>query len=449
MAATVSARNYTTAPNTTLLRMALPVLVSLVAEPLTGLADTAFVARLGTEALASLGIGTMILTSTFWIFNFLGVGTQTELAKHLGANNSEKASAVCSASLLLALGLGVISMIAAWPFLTLAAEAMGGTGPITALAVEYMQARLFGAPAVLITFACFGALRGVQDMKAPLLIAAMVNGLNILLDWLLIFGIGPFPALGVQGAALATSASQWGGALWAILLVHRHIGFNSPVRLDDIRRLVSIGGDMFVRTGMVLAFLLFATRVATEAGAESGAAHQAIRQFFFFTALFLDAFAISGQSLIGFFMGSNDKAMARCVAKTVCVWSLGTGCLLMTVMLAGEQVIAWLLVPAEAYAVFNAPWIIAALIQPVNALSFATDGIHWGTGDFRFLRNAMLLSATVGIAILAGTALLSPDTPLAWVWTATGVWTTARAGLGLIRIWPGYANGPLGTASPS
>jgi MATE family multidrug resistance protein len=82
-------------------------------------------------------------------------------------------------------------------------------------------------------------------------------------------------------------------------------------------------------------------------------------------------------------------------------------------------------------------------------LSFATDGIHWGTGDFRFLRNAMLLSATAGIAILAGTALLSPDTPLAWVWTATGVWTTARAGLGLIRIWPGYTNGPLGTASPS
>ncbi|UZP68552.1 MATE family efflux transporter [Desulfovibrio mangrovi] len=440
---TATAEHYRAAPNTTLLRMSIPVLISLIAEPLTGLADTAFVARLGADALASLGIGTMVLTSTFWIFNFLGVGTQTELARHLGSGKAGNASALCTASIALAVTLGILSMLIAWPFLETAAQAMGGKGDMLVLAVEYMQARLFGAPAVLITFSCFGALRGVQDMKAPLLIAAMVNALNILLDWLLIFGIGPFPALGVQGAALATSASQWGGAIWSLALVHKHIGFSRTIHTDDVRRLISIGGDMFARTGMVLVFLLLATRVATEAGADSGAAHQAIRQFFFFTALFLDAFAISGQSLIGFFMGSDDRPTARNVAKTVCIWSLGTGCLLLVAMLVLKQQIAWLLIPQESYAIFSAAWLIAALIQPVNALSFATDGIHWGTGDFRFLRNAMFASATAGAAILGATTLLEPATPLVWVWIATGVWTTARTAFGVFRVWPGSKKSPL------
>ncbi len=434
---------YHRAPHKTLLTMAMPVLVSLVAEPLTGLADTAFVARLGAEELASLGIGTMVLTSAFWIFNFLGVGTQTELARHLGANNKERAAATCSASTLLALGLGLLCALAAWFIVEPAARIMGSTESMLPHAVGYMHYRLLGAPAVLLTFSCFGALRGIQNMRAPFYIAAVVNGLNILLDWLLIFGIGPLPELGVDGAALATSASQWIGALWALALVHRSIGLHSRVLLRDLTRLVSIGGDLFLRTGCVLAFLLLATRYATEAGAEAGAAHQAIRQFFFFTALFLDAFAITGQSLIGYFTGSKDIRTARHVAATICAWSFGTGCLLLAVMLLFRHQLAWLLVPQEAYATFSAAWTVAALIQPVNALSFATDGIHWGTGDFRYLRNAMIISVALGTGMLATGTTLGGLPVLVWVWVATGVWTSGRAAFGLLRIWPGSTTAPL------
>lgn len=437
------AHPYSTAPDKTLLTMALPVLISLVAEPLTGLADTAFVARLGAEQLASLGIGTMVLTSAFWVFNFLGVGTQTELARHMGAGNHDRAADICSASAFLALALGMVTVAGAWFAVGPAARAMGGDGAMLDLSVGYMRYRLLGAPAVLLTFACFGTLRGVQDMRAPLIIAAAINGLNIVLDWLLIFGLGPLPPLGVNGAAIATSASQWMGAVWALLLVKRHIGLGTRVLGSDVRRLVSIGGDLFLRTGFVLAFLLLATRVATDAGAESGAAHQAIRQFFFFTALFLDAFAITGQSLIGYFVGRENITTARHVAGRVCLWSLSTGILMMAAMLCLRRPLAWLLVPKEAWSVFSGAWIVAALVQPVNALSFATDGIHWGTGDFKYLRNAMFCSVCVGAGILYLASRQPVATTLQWVWIATGVWTTARAVLGLIRIWPGSRTSPL------
>ena len=73
-------------PHRTLIALSVPVLISLIAEPITGLVDTAFVARLGAGPLAALGVGTVLLSSTLWVFNFLGVGTQTEVAHAFGAS---------------------------------------------------------------------------------------------------------------------------------------------------------------------------------------------------------------------------------------------------------------------------------------------------------------------------------------------------------------------------
>jgi len=75
-------------PHRTLIALSLPVLLSLVAEPLTGLVDTAFVARLGAVPLAALGVATVLLSSVFWIFNFLGIGTQTEVARAEGPGSA-------------------------------------------------------------------------------------------------------------------------------------------------------------------------------------------------------------------------------------------------------------------------------------------------------------------------------------------------------------------------
>jgi len=422
--------------------MSLPVLVSLVAEPLTGLFDTAFISSLGAVPLAALGVGTTALSSIFWAFNFLGIGTQTEVSKNFGRQELWRVKQISTLALFLSAIIGILLIGTVFPFSSKIVALMGATGDMHNLAVSYFQVRLFGAPAVLVTIAAFGVLRGLQDMRTPLKIAVSLNAINIILDAVLIFGLGPFPALGVAGSALASVISQWFGAIWAILAISAELGLTKNIQARDVHKLLLIGGDLFVRTGMLTVFLLLATRAATLIGPDSGAAHQAIRQIWIFTALFLDACAISGQSLVGYFMGTRWLAQAKRVAKVVCSWSVGIGLLLAFIMIVGQNLVAYLLVPPSAREVFGPAWVISCVVQPLNALAFGTDGIHWGTGDFRFLRNVVSLTTLCGVG---GLYLLDENLPgaLTWIWIITGVWIASRATFGVVRIWPGIGNSPF------
>lgn len=418
---------------------------SLAAEPLTGLVDTAFIARLGASPLAALGVGTTILSGVFWVFNFLGVGSQTEVAHRLGRQDRGQAAAIGTLALVLG-GIGGLLLIAiGWPLIPWVAEAMGAQETVRDQAVAYMRLRLWGAPAVIVSLAAFGIMRGRQDMQTPLKIAVGLNGVNILLDPVLIFGAGPLPALGIAGAALASVVSQWLGAFWAIGALQATLGFNRHMQGRDIRRLFHIGGDLFLRTGFLTGFLVLTTRAATRIGADSGAAHQAIRQVWVMSALLLDAFAISGQSLVGFFMGGGQVAAARRVARVVCQWSLGAGLVIGLGMWLGQGLAAVVLVPASAHTVFFPAWYAAMVMQPANALAFASDGIHWGSGDFRYLRNVM-----IGVSLLAGGGLFWFDQtqagPLVWIWVVTGGWVAGRAAFGVLRIWPGVGQSPFAPA---
>ena len=204
--------------------MTLPVLGTAIAEPLTSLADTCFLARLGSTPVASLGIATSILSGSFWVLNFIGVGIQT-LAASAEAEGDRDLLQKRGATALLMAGLLSIIMAALLPFLDTIAELMGASGELQATTVEYMRIRLLGAPAVLVGFAAFGILRGIQDMRTPLYISAGINALNIILDPLMIFGMGPFPEMGVAGAAWASVISQWLGLAWAFTAVRKKIGF--------------------------------------------------------------------------------------------------------------------------------------------------------------------------------------------------------------------------------
>jgi MATE family multidrug resistance protein len=422
--------------------LSLPIMLSLVAEPLTGLVDTAFVARLGAVPLAALGVGTMAMSSFFWIFNFLGIGTQTEIASSVGQGQTERAREVAGLAVILAAALGVVVGLAFLPAAPLIAQLLGAEGALQDTAVTYLRWRLLSTPAVLIMVASFGALRGLQDMRTPLWIATGLNLLNIALDPLLIFGAGPIPAMGVAGAALATAISHWVGGLLALGAVHRRLGLPHHVRLGDAVRLLVVGRDLFLRTALLTIFLLLTTRAATRIGTNAGAAHQAVRQVWMLTALILDAFATAAQSLVGFFIGAGQRAVARRVAAVTCQWSLASGVALTLLMLATGRLTAAALVPVEAQALFYPAWTVAALSMPLNSLSFAVDGIHWGSGDYRFLRNVMLLSTAAGSL---GIWLLDESAAgaLTGVWLITVLWITLRAVFGMLRIWPGIGNSPF------
>ena len=422
--------------------MSLPVLLSLVAEPLTGLVDTAFVARLGAESLAALGVGTVALSSIFWVFNFLGIGTQTKTAQAYGKNVLERTVEISSLSIMLSVAIGGALMLGGLLLVPYISTVMGAEGAVHDFSSRYIRVRLFGAPAVLVSLAVFGVLRGLQDMRTPFQVAVSINILNVILDPLLIFGYGPFPQLGIFGAGLASVISQWLGALWATMAVLRRLGFSRRFRMGDALKLFQIGSDLFIRTGLLTAFFIFTTRAATRIGPDAGAAHQAIRQVWVFTALFLDAYAITGQSLIGFFIGPGRIEQARRVARLVCAWSLATGIVLSAGMWIVQSWVVRLLLPPSAVTIFFSAWWLAVVSQPVNALAFATDGIHWGTGDFRFLRNVMVAATSFGALAIY---LLDETAPgaLAWIWLITALWISLRAAFGMVRVWPGIGQSPL------
>lgn len=433
---------FITQPNRTLIRLSIPVLLSLTAEPITALVDTAFISSLGVVPLAALGVGTTALSSLFWMFGFLGVGAQTEIAQLFGGGKKDQAGGILSLTLLLSLLAGLLILLAFSPAAAWLTRVMGASGEVQANAIRYMRIRLFGAPAVLLTLTISGALRGIQDMRTPLWIALGVNGLNILLDWLLVFGVGPVPALGVGGSALASTISQWLGTFFGLGLVIQKIKPSRKFQLRETLKILQIGGDMFIRTGMLNLFLIYTTRVANQISPNSGAAHQVLRQMWVFTALALDAFAATVQSLVGFFIGRGSLPNAKFVVRIALAWSLGTGLALSALMAAGQGFVIRYLVPASAIAVFIPAWLVSTLSQPLNSIAFLTDGVHLGTGDYGFLRNAVLTSSLIGIL---GLWLLERNGAgsLFWIWIMITIWIILRGTLGLLRIWPGIGNSPF------
>lgn len=429
-------------PNRTIAYLSLPILLSLIAEPLTGLVDTAFIARLGAVPLAALGVGTGALSSVLWIFNFLAIATQTEVAQAHGRGDLDGARKAVSLALLIGIAISLLLSGLLFAGASIVSEALGAEGAIHELATEYIRWRLLGGPAVIVVIVGFGALRGVQDMKTPLWIALGINLANVLLDYVFIFGWGAIPAWGVAGAGLASTLGQWLGAFWMLREIRRRIGLSGDISLRDGIVLMRVGRDLFIRSASLTIFVLFATRVATQMGAEAGAAHQVIRQVWFFTALITEALATTAQSLVGYFFGSGRLEYARRVAISTTLWSLATGIAMLLIMLAATPIVVAAFVPQGAAAVFYSAWIIASLSQPLNALAFITDGIHWGAGDYRFLRNAMMMATACG---LLGLQLIASDSAerFSGVWLMTVLWIGARAFWGVARLYPGIGSSPL------
>ena len=428
-------------PHRTMAWMALPVVGSLIAEPLTGVVDSLLIARLGASPLAALGVAVPLISALLFAFNFLNIGTQTLVAKSLGEGLEDRAAQATGLALALGLLFGCALALLGALIGRPAVEWMGAEGPTLDGALVYLHIRLLGAPAVLITMGAFGALRGLQDVRTPLWIAVATNVVNLGLDVTLIFGVGPFPRLELAGAAWASTVALWLGAGLAVRAVTMSLSLSRRIAWADTGQLLAVGRDLFLRSALLLLFITLAGRSATRIGTDAGAAHTLIRSLWMLTAFLLDAFAVVTQSLVGYFIGAARTDLARRAAAVCFQWSIGTGVVTGAAMWLGTP---WLLaaLPEAARPVAAGSWAIAALSQPLNAVSFGTDGIHWGTSDYRFLRNAMLLSTGAGAALLVALDATG-SASLASVWAATVVWIGLRAAAGTLRVWPGIGNAPL------
>jgi putative MATE family efflux protein len=407
-------------PARAVLRLAVPALAVLAAEPLYLLVDTAVVGHLGAVPLAGLAVAGVVLSQVSSQLVFLSYGTTARTARLHGAGRRTEAVAEGVQATWLALAIGCTLLVLGQLGAAALARLLAGDGPIADAAVTWLRVALFGVPFVLVTLAGNGWMRGVQDTVRPLRYVLAGNALSAALCPVLVYGPGPVPHLGLVGSAVANVCAQVvaAGLFLRALLVER-----VPLRPHPgvMGKQLGLGKDLILRSLAFQACFLSAASVAARTSAAAAAAHQIVLQLWFFLALVLDSLAIAAQSLVGAALGAGDAAQARAVAWRVTRYGLLLGIALGAVFVVAEPVLphAFTSDPAVLHQVPYAWWIFAGL-QPMAGVVFALDGVLLGAGDAAFLRTATIVSAVGGFLPLTWAAL-------AFGWGLLGIWVGLAA----------------------
>jgi putative MATE family efflux protein len=412
-----------------ILRLALPALGALAAEPLYVLVDTAIVGHLGRPQLAALGLAGTVLAGGFTIFNFLTYGTTSVVARASGAGEQERAARLAAQAFWVSLGIGLLVVVVCEAFAGPLLRALGAHGKSGDYALTYFRIAAIGLLPALVALAGQGYLRGVSNMRRPLEIVVIANIVNAVLEVLFVYGFH----WGIAGSAAGTAIAQTGmGVAFAVELLQPHADSKRP-SLQAMRPMLRVGRQIFVRTAALYASFLVAASVCARMGDPQLAAHQIAAQLFFFLALILDSVAIAGQVIVGRMLGAGDPESAYASAVRMIGWSVVVGVAFAIVLLPLAHVVprAFSNDPAVLHEA-AALWPYFVLMQPLAGAVFALDGILIGAGDTSYLMWAMIAASAIFITLAS--VALARDWGIVGVWIALDVLIAARLGLLGIRF---------------
>jgi putative MATE family efflux protein len=408
-----------------MLRLAVPAFAALVSEPMFLLADTAVVGHLGTTPLAALTVAATVVQTVVGLCVFLAYGTTATVGRRLGAGDMRGAigDGVAGGWLALLIGAGLAVLLAATS--TVLPGLFGVSGDVADQAGTYLLLAAPGIPAMLVVLAATGVLRGLQDTRTPLVVLVAANLANIVLNIVLVYGVG----LGLAGSALGTTLAQLGAAVaMATVVVRAARRHGAPLRPDraGVLRAVRLGTALFVRTLTLRAVLLMATAVAGTMPAASLAAQQIAVAVVTALAFGLDAIAIAAQAIVGRRLGAGEVDATRRTTRRMLGWGLATGVIAGVGVLAVSPWLAWAFTtdPDVRSAAVGA-LVVVALSQPLSGVVFVLDGVLIGAGDGRYLAWAGV--ATLVVYVPCALAVLVTGVGLGWLWAAYGAWIAARA----------------------
>ncbi len=388
------------------LRLAVPAFLTLVAEPLFLIADSAIIGHLGTPQLAGLGVASAALLTAAGVFVFLAYGTTALVSRTLGAASPREAIGAGLNGVWLAGLLGVASAIAVGTQADAICGALGASGDVLEYGATYLQISALGLPAMLIVLAATGILRGLQDTRTPLVATTVGFGANIALSILLVYGWG----WGIAGSAWGTVIAQCGMALALCAVVARGAHrLRAPLRPDlgGILRAALEGTPLLVRTLALRGVLLVTTWVAAGLGDVPLAAYQVCSTIWSFLGFALDALAIAGQALTGRALGAGDVAGTRLATGLMARWGLLSG-LGAGILLAAVH--SWLPVifttDPQVRTAVAAGLLVIALGQPIVGYAYVLDGVLIGAGDARWLAGAQLVLFVAYLPIVLTVAAL-------------------------------------------
>jgi MATE family multidrug resistance protein len=385
-----------------------PIILSNISVPLVGAVDTAVVGHLPEpQAIGAVALGALIFSFLYWGFGFLRMGTTGFVAQAYGAGDWQGLSDTLLRVLLLALTLGLVTVIAGWPLIDFALFLLESSAEVEGLASDYAQIRLWSAPAVLCVYAITGIFIGMHNTRAAFVMQLVLNTTNMLLDLLFVLGFD----WGVQGVALASVLAEYLATLLGFYLLRKQLG-NALRRFDRVRlldreslvRLFSANANIFIRTLCLLFAFSYFTAMSARQGEVILAANAILLHLQSIMAYGLDGFAHAVEALAGSAYGAGRQRPFRKAVYLTSFWGA------LVALLAG---VTYLLLGAPIINLFTSidsvvdtalvylPWMIVAPL--ISVWSFQLDGIFIGTSHTREMRNAMIVSLLAYLALLEWT----------------------------------------------
>ncbi len=378
------------------LYIAVPIVLSNATGPILGAVDTGVVGQLGAAApIGAVGIGAIVLSAVYWIFGFLRMGTTGLTSQAFGAGNRAEVAALLTRALLIGGSAGLVIIVLQIPILWAAFQISPASPEVEGLSRDYMQIRIWSAPAAIAMFGITGWLIAQERTRAVLVIQLWMNGLNIALDFWFVLGLG----WGVSGVAFATFLAEWSGlalGLWFCRDTFARPDWRHWGQVFDAARLkhmVSVNADIMVRSlmleAMIVSFMLFGAGF----GDVTLAANQVLMQFLMITAHAMDGFAFGAEALVGQAMGARQLAVLRRSAWMCSLWGLVVAGLLSALFAIWGGAIIEIMTTSEdvrAFARLYLPYLIATPV--VGWAAFMLDGIFIGATATRDMRNMMVVS---------------------------------------------------------
>lgn len=314
--------------NKSILKIAVPAILSNVIVPLLGLVDLTIAGHIGDAVtIGAVSVGATMFSLTYWNFGFLRMGTSGLTAQAYGARDRRQMSVMLFRSVALALLLGIAIVALQSPIRWLLLAAISPSEAVHTHASQYFSIIIWGAPATLATMSLAGWFIGMQNSTYPLAVSMAVNAVNIVCSLCFVFAM----RLGFIGIPLGTLAAQWCGfilsAFFAARMMRKEtLGYAPRIEemLRGLGRFFSVNRDIFLRSLCVMAVMLFFTATGARSGNMTLAVNALFMQLYLLYSHFMDGFAYAGEALVGKYAGAADKhSLRRCVSHLFAWgWSL-------------------------------------------------------------------------------------------------------------------------------
>ena len=330
------------------LLLAVPMVLEMLMESVFAVADVFFVGHLGmTDAISTVGFTESLMTIVYAIAIGLSVGAAATVARRIGEGDRDGAGLAAVQSIIMGLTVGAVIGLTGILFAPHLLRLMGADEHVVATGTRFARVMIGASGGVTLLFIVNSVFRGAGDAAIAMRVLWIANAINITLGPCLIFGVGPFPRLGVTGAAIGTSIGRWTGVLIQLYVLTRRDGrltIRWPnVRFDPhvMRGIVSISGTATFQNFVGTASYMGLVRIISSFGSAAVAGNTIGIRIFLFALLPSWGISNAAVTLVGQNLGAGhpdraeESAWKICIYNTICLVSIGVIFVLFAPMIVG------------------------------------------------------------------------------------------------------------------